>query len=116
MKPRIHTYILNGGGEVDVHKVFNKQHYIAVVDLQGRYPEKGHFAKDKGRKEYVVLIEGRVKLQINDTTESMKIRKGYLIRNNDIYHLNGKGKILVFVDDGKKLTGKTEIISSVKVK
>lgn len=103
-------YTLDGGSSVDVYHVFGKRNYFAKVDLNGYYPEKGKISKNKGRKECIVLVSGKATLWLNGEKLNMKIDENYIVKNNDTYKLHGIGVLVVFVDDGERLNGKTEIL------
>jgi len=101
-------YNLPGGSLCEVHKVFGDEYYIAIVEENGVYPEKGKIAKNINRDEYMYLITGEMTIWINGIESKLKENDSILAKNGSIYKIDGKAKCIVFVKDGKD--GKTEII------
>lgn len=109
MDDRVKKYELSGGSLVEVHQIFGKEYYIALLDSKGDYPGEGKIARDKGRVEYVVIISGEFTAIVNGKSHNLKGGDNLLINDGDSYEINGVGKALVFVHDQKG--GQTEIIS-----
>lgn len=87
------------GAKVAVHKPFGDQHYWAFVELDGHYPGLNRVACDVGRREYIHLIEGIAKLTVNDVHHILQPRVSRLVNDGDRYSLEGKAKLMVFVED-----------------
>jgi quercetin dioxygenase-like cupin family protein len=105
----VQKYDLSGGDTVEVHQPFGKQVYFAIADMEGNpYPEGGKIAKDNGRIEYMLMLEGEMNITINGETKTVKQGEFIQVNDGDTYSIVGKGRSLVFVKDEEG--GKTEIL------
>lgn len=95
----INTYQLENDSLVEVHKVFGNRYYLAIVTIDGRYPEDNKVAHDIKRSEYIYIIEGEILVSLNGIEYTMKQGESRLIKDGDYYWIKGKGKVLVFVHD-----------------
>lgn len=95
----IKTYALSGGGTVRVCKPFSTQHYSALVEQNGRYPEVGKIARNKGRREFSLVIEGTFTYTVNGTVQTLGANEQILVKDGDRYTIDGCGKVLVVVED-----------------
>ena len=93
---------------VEVHQPFGNNHYYALVDLNGRYPELGKIAHDIGRREYMQLLEGRVELTINNVRQVLQPKLSRLVDDGDYYFIEGRGIVMVFVEDQEGGTTQVE--------
>lgn len=93
------VYTLSGGGTVEVHTPFGNAYYLAVVIQDGRYPEKGKIARNKGRQEYSVILEGEFCYRVGGEPKTLGVNDSILVPADVDYTLDGRGKILVFVHD-----------------
>lgn len=108
MEQEARSYELPGGqSSAEVHKPFGNNHYYALVDLNGHYPQADKIAHNVGRREYMHLLKGEVDLTINNEHHLLQPNSTKLVDDGDYYYIDGKGKIMVFVED--KDGGITEI-------
>ena len=108
MTEQAKTYELPGGqAQVEVHKPFGDRLYYAVVNLDGHYPQRDKIAHNVGRREYMHLLSGEVKLTVNGEPHSLMPRLTKLVEDGDRYYIDGKGIIMVLVED--KEGGTTQI-------
>lgn len=101
-------YSLSGGGTVTVHKPFGSEHYIAIVEQDGRYPEPGKTARNVGRSEFSTVLEGRFEYIIDGTARILEANQSTMVPDGSRYSIEGTGKVLVVVHDMPG--GKTEIV------
>lgn len=97
-------YQLPGESSVEVFKVFPKNEsaevYFAIVESRGRYPEVGQIAQNYNRDEYIVVLDGEIKVTVNDNEPKLlKKDQDLLIKNGDKYFIDGVGRALVLVRD-----------------
>ena len=109
MNINITKHKLEGGGSVDVHKVFGEECFIAIANIENIYPGNENIAKDVGRSEYLYILEGNFSICVNDKNEILGKDEHLLISDGDTYEITGQGRILVFVKD--ETGGSTEIIA-----
>lgn len=102
-------YILDGGGNVIVHKPFGAEYYSAVVAMEGEYPGPGKIAHDAGRSEFIYVLDGAFAIRINEGVYHVKAGENVLIQDGDSYSISGQGRCLVLVHDQEG--GKTEILN-----
>lgn len=95
----IEKYELSGGSLVEVHKVFGNDYYLAIVDIDGEYPETGKIAKNSGRQEYIIILEGSMKITVDGEEHSLVAGESILVPDGGTYGIIGKGRALVFVND-----------------
>lgn len=95
----VKTYALSGGGSVTVHKPFGDSSYFAVVHQDGRYPEHGRIAENQGRAEYSSVLDGQFTYNVNGLTSILKKGDSILVPDGAEYFIEGKGSIIVFVQD-----------------
>jgi mannose-6-phosphate isomerase-like protein (cupin superfamily) len=95
----IKKYELSGGGTVRVCKPFGDNCYCAVVEQQGRYPEAGKIARNKGRREFSLILEGQFTYTIDGKRFELKTDGSILVDDGQTYGIQGKGKVLVMVQD-----------------
>ena len=112
MAPFVKTYKLDGGSKVTVYKVFGTRHYFAVVDMDGHYPGKGKISHNVGRNEFILVLSGELLVTKNGRKKTLKTGMTLLLENGCKYEILGKGKSLVFVDDGE--AGKGESLVETK--
>lgn len=98
-KPQL--YELSGGSLVEVYQPFGNEHYFAIVALQGRYPETGKVAHNIHRTEHIQLLEGNVKLTINNLHQILQpgLNRLPVVEDNNEYFLEGNADLVVFVED-----------------
>lgn len=101
-------YELSGGGSVAVHKPFGPEQYVAIVDMAGVYPEEGRIARNANRDEFIVILEGSFTITRNGKKDIFKAGDTVRVPNGTLYRIEGTGRSLVVVKDGKD--GRTEII------
>lgn len=101
-------YALSGGGKVVVHKPFGGDHYVALVEMSGEYPEPGKLARNNGRDEFIVILEGTFEVTVNDGTQELSAGGAIFVPNGAYYRIVGAGKSLVVVRDEQG--GSTEIV------
>lgn len=109
MTPLVKKYALAGGSKVTVYKVFGKRFYFAVVELEGAYPGDGNIAHNKGRNEFVLVIKGKIEVTKDGITKNITGGGTILLQDGCKYEISGKGKSLVFVDDGVNAKGQSLI-------
>ncbi len=109
MKSKIKKYVLEKDSIVEVYKIFGDKQYFAVVEMNGRYPRSGKIAQDINREEFFYTLEGELNLVVNNKKQTLKKGKSFLVKNNDKYFVEGKGKMLVFVKD--EVGGESKIIT-----
>jgi mannose-6-phosphate isomerase-like protein (cupin superfamily) len=103
----VEEYALSGGGKVRVVKPFGDRNYCAIVEQDGRYPESGKNAHNRGRREFSYVLEGSFTFIIDGAKSTLKKNGSILIDDGQVYSIEGKGRILVVVED--KAGGKTAI-------
>lgn len=96
------------GALIDVHQPFGEQHYYALAYVDGRYPEQGKIAHDINRREYMELLDGDIRLTVNDVNHIMRLRSAILVDTGDYYFIEGKGRMMVFVEDQNDATTQIE--------
>lgn len=101
------VYELSGGGKVEVFKPFGTENYFAIVTQNGRYPEAGKVAKNVGRDEFSLILDGEFEYNVDGQVTKLKKDQSLLVKDGSKYWINGQGRILVFVRDEKN--GRTEI-------
>lgn len=114
MKVKINKYDLDGGSKVTVYKIFGDRFYFAIVDMDGSYPIPGQLARNKGRNEFVLVIEGQITIVKNGTKKNLNEGGTILLNDGSRYEITGRGKSLVFVDDGITAKGKSLIEAKEK--
>jgi len=102
-------YTLDGGGKVEVYKPFGSEYYSAIVTMDGEYPGSGKIAHDRGRSEFIYVLDGSFEIKINEKPHQVKAGENLLVRDGDNYTITGEGRCLVMVHD--RPGGKTEILS-----
>lgn len=93
------VYPLEGGSEVVVHKPFGASYYSAVVTMNGEYPGAGKIAIDRGRSEFLYVLDGSFDVTINNERYSLEKGENILIRDGDSYFISGSGRCMVLVYD-----------------
>ena len=93
------VYPLDGGSEVVVVQPFGKGNYGAVVSMDGEYPGPGKIAVDKGRAEFLYVLDGNFTVKVNQEIFKLKAGENLLIKDGDSYYLWGKGRCMVLVQD-----------------
>ncbi len=101
------VYPLDGGSEVVVVQPFGKSNYGAVVRMDGEYPGAGKIAVDKGRSEFLYVLDGAFTVKVNQELFTLKAGENLLIHDGDSYYIWGKGRCMVMVQD--QPGGKTDI-------
>lgn len=101
-------YQLDGGGDCVVFEPFGKEVSAAVVTMDGIYPAEGKKARNKGRTEYVYILDGSCKIELNGSVRELKAGDDICIHEGDIYVIRGDVRSLVIVKNSKD--GTTEII------
>ncbi|HET9947099.1 MAG TPA: hypothetical protein VFQ63_03480 [Patescibacteria group bacterium] len=104
----ITKYVLEEDSTVEVHKIFGDEYYIAFVTIHGRYPEAGKIAHDINREEYLCVEDGEITVVHNKEKKTLKKGENLLIADGDYYSIEGDGRVVVFVKDGKD--GKSDIV------
>jgi hypothetical protein len=97
--PQVQTYALSGGGKVTVYKPFNATSYFAIVEQDGMYPEAGHLAVNKGRREYSVILDGTFVYEVKGKSIPLSKGEQLLVGEGQPYRITGKGRVMVFVED-----------------
>ncbi len=101
------TYDLDGGSKVTVYKPFGNEHYLAVVDINGRYPEAGKITQNIGRDEFIIVLRGQITATINEEVHLLEETQSILVRNGDRYFIEGIGQAVVSIRDEEG--GRSEI-------
>lgn len=99
---QVKKYLLPGGSSVEIHQIFGKEIYFAIIDQCGRYPDEGRVAHDINRFEYLYVISGEIRLTVNSKVHFLMAGQAYLISDGDRYFLAGKARVLVLVHDQKE--------------
>lgn len=95
----VKRYQLSGGGVVTVHKPFGGEHYVAVVEQKGRYPEGGKMARNQKRSEYSVVLDGTFSYSVDGKQSKLKSGDSILVGDGSTYSIDGEGRVLVVVYD-----------------
>lgn len=93
------SYALDGECQVTVYKPFGDETYFAIVDQNGRYPGEGRSARNVGRKEYSIVLDGEFQYQIDGVTQIVKQNESVAVGDGSRYSITGKGKLLVYIHD-----------------
>jgi len=105
----ISVYELPGGQSfAEVQKPFGDNIYCALVNLRGEYPGSNQMAHDIGRREFLYLFEGEVKVTINGSDSLLQTDSGIMVEDGDYYRIKGRGEMVVFVEDKEGGTTKIE--------
>lgn len=108
----VQKYDLSGGDTVEVHKPFGHEFYVAIATMnENNYPGKGKIARNNGRTEYMLMLDGQMEFTHNGETRIVKQGESVMVGDGDTYSIIGNGRSLVFVHDeqGEK-QGTTEIL------
>lgn len=103
------------GTKVEVHQPFGSTYYYAIANIYDCYPEPGKIAHDIGRREYMHLLEGDVTLTLNNASYVLKQGLARLVDDGDYYFIEGKGKLMVFVEDQEKGTTQIEDLKDIPI-
>lgn len=95
----VQMYELSGGGSVRVCKPFSEQNYGAIVEQAGRYPEAGKQARNSGRREFSMVLEGEFNYTVDGVSRRLKKFDSILVDDGQIYVIDGHGMVLVMVED-----------------
>lgn len=99
-KQPVQKYDLPGGDKVEVHQPFGQEIYFAIADMKGNnYPGEGKKAHNKGRTEYMLMLEGTMELTLNGETRTVTPGEVVIVNDGDDYSIVGEGRSLVFVKD-----------------
>ena len=91
---------ISGGSHVTVYKMFGNQYYFAIVETIGVYPKAGFWAENRNRSIYNLVLEGEVTFVINGVEHKLAKDQGIMTEDGDRFQILGKGRIMVFVNDG----------------
>lgn len=103
-------YELSGGGVVTVYRPFGDTHYVAVVESCGVYPALGSEARNRGRAEHIVVLEGSFAVRRNGQLHSLAAGDELALPDGVRYTIEGTGRALVMVHD--QPGGETEILDA----
>lgn len=105
-------YKLSGGSEVVVLKPFGDKNYCAIVNMpeKSNYPEKGFYALNNKRSEFIFVKEGVMEITLNKVKEIIKSDQSILIRSGGKYQIFAKTKLTTIVMIQDKPGGASEII------
>ena len=93
------SYALSGGGVVTVYKPFGERNYSALVKQRGRYPEGAKFARNRGRREYSVVISGSFTYVVDGVSSVLEADDTILVGDGQRYCIDGTGTVLVMIED-----------------
>lgn len=103
-------YPLSGDGVVRVYQPFGKEKYTALVEQNGRYPAAGKVARNSGRSEFSLVVEGCFEYSVDGTKLTLGVNDYVTVADGQRYSIEGSGRILVFVSDQ---TGGTTLIEDI---
>lgn len=106
---------LPGGSTYENHTVWEDRQGVYLIDLAEYYPGRDAVARNRGRKEYVTVLEGGIALTVNGQTIHLKRRESYLI-GEDKYHIMRAEELttlLVLVND--RAGARTDILPILKL-
>lgn len=92
-------YALSGDGVVRVYQPFGKEKYTALVEQRGRYPAQGKIARNKGRREFSVVVSGCFEYTVDGQKYSLEANDYITVGDGQRYSIEGDGKVIVFVAD-----------------
>lgn len=101
-------YTLSGGAQCIVVNPYKAKFYTAVVEIDGTYPEKGKFARNKGRQEHLLVLNGACECNKDGKVHHLREGEELHIEDGDTYTIIGKATVLVTVKDSSN--AQTQII------